>query len=168
MGNRRTERDPLLLAARELSRVSRCSRAETDPFEQLACTGFALALLDALRAELQAHELLCGQLGRQRSCVVLVEVADRARPVAGAATGAERAQVVPERAHRSGRGQVEPGEDPQERRLARSARAEHGQDLPVGDAQRQALERGRVALGSRMDAEHVASLDRRAHAPPSP
>ena len=118
MGNRRTERDPLLLAARELSRIGRGSRSETDPFEEPARAGFALLPLDALRTELQAHELLRGQLGRQRSCVVLVEVADRARPVARAATGAERAQVVPEHAHGSGRGQVEPGEDSQERRLA--------------------------------------------------
>ena len=49
-----------------------------------------------------------------------------------------------EDADRPGRGKVEAGEDPQERGLARTARPEHGQDLALGDAQGQALQRGRV------------------------
>jgi hypothetical protein len=97
---------------------------------------------------------------------VLVEVADDLAAVARPAAPSERAQVLAEDADRPGRGKVEAGEDPQERRLARPARPEHGQDLARGDAQGQALQRGRVALGGRVDAEEVLGLDRDGHAAP--
>src|SRR5262249_39647361 len=74
-------------------------------------------------------------------------------------------EVLAEDADRPGRGHVEPGEDAQEGRLAGAARAEHGQDLALGDAQRQALKGRGVALGRRGDAEDVVRRDReRAHA----
>src|SRR3954471_13232293 len=158
---RRAERDPLLLAARELPRPRAELVAEADAPQQVLGARRPLA---ALGAKAQADELARVELGRERALVVLVEVADDLRAVARAAAAAERAQVGVEDADRPGRRQVEPREDAQERGLARAARAEHGQDLALRDRQGQALERGRVALGRRVDAEEVVGLDREDHA----
>ncbi len=160
---RGAERDPLLLAAGELRGAGAELLAQPDPAQQLLGAGSPVA---PLGAEAEPDQLARGQLGRERLLVVLVEIAHDLGAVARAAGAAERAEVLAEDADRPGRGKVEAGEDPQERRLARPARAEHGQDLALGDAQGQALERGGVALGRRVDAEEVLGLDRDGHAAP--
>ena len=161
MRQRGAERDPLLLAARELARARAELRLEADALEQRLRPR---PPLDAVGAQPQADQLDRGQLGRERTLVVLVEVADDLGAVPRAVAAAERAQVVPEDADRPGRRQVEPGQDAKKGRLSRAARAEHGQDLAFGDAQGQALEGGGVALRRRVDPEDVVRLDReRAH-----
>ena len=160
---RGAERDPLLLAAGELRGPGAELLAETDAAQQLLGARSPVA---ALGAETEPDQLARAQFWRQRLLVVLIEVADNLAPVARAAASTERAQVLAKDSDRPGRGQVEPGEDAQERGLARAARAEHSQDLALGDAQGQPLERSGVALGRRVDAEEVLRLHRKGHAAP--
>ena len=77
---------------------------------------------------------------------MLVGVADRRGAVRREGAARELREVAVEDAHRAGRRTVEPGEDAQQRRLARAARPQHDGDFPLGDRQRQALEGGGVAL----------------------
>ena len=59
----------------------------------------------------------------------------------------------------AGRRAVEPGEQPQQRRLAGAARAEDREHLAVLDAEREPLQRRRVSLRRRVHAEDVLQLD---------
>src|SRR5581483_1155637 len=103
------------------------------------------------------------QLRRERAGVVLVGVPDQRRPEVGEAPRRQLRDVVAVDADDAGRRAVEPREEPQQRRLSGAARPEHRHDLAVGHAERQALERRRVALRRRVDAEDVAELDRGRH-----
>ena len=166
MGERRAERDPLLLAARELAGVRVGAIAQADPLEELVGSGEALLLRDALQAERDRDQLLGGQLAGKRAPVVLVGVAERRRAVVGEATLRERAELQARDADAAGARPLEAGEHPHQRRLARSARAEDDADLALLDVERQALQRGDAAVGSRVDAEQIAGLDQ-AHVPAS-
>src|SRR5215218_6514631 len=162
---RSAQRDSLLLAARELPGPRARLRLESHAREQVVGAALPPRALDAVGAQPQCDELARRQLRREGALVVLVEVAEQPRAVPRAGGAAERAEVRAEDAHAPGRGQVEPGEDAQEARLAGAAGPEHRESLALRDGERQALERGRVALRRRVDAEEVARFDRDAHAP---
>src|SRR5262249_6285865 len=139
-------------------------RGEADTLEQLVGAPQAVGTRRATQAELHRDELACRQLRRERARVVLVGVAEERRAVLRELARRQLADVLAVHAHETPRRPVEPGEQTQQRRLARSARAEHRQDLAVADAQRQPLQRGRVAFRRRVHAENVAKLDRGVHA----
>ena len=82
VSERGAERDALLLAARQLARFAAALVGEADALEQLVCAARALGPRVPCRPELQRHELLRGQLGRERAAVVLVGVAEQRRAVA--------------------------------------------------------------------------------------
>src|SRR4051794_15004290 len=138
--------DALLLAARQLARERVSAVGEADTLEQTIRDAVALGPADAAERQPQAHELPRPQLGRERACVVLVGVPERAGAVLAQSAAAQGPQVVAEHADRSRRRPVEPGEDAQQRALAGAARAEDDEQLAFGDVERQALERDRGAL----------------------
>src|SRR6266511_378021 len=85
---------------------------------------------------------------------MLVEVAEDV----GAVPAQRRAaQVVAEHGHGSGGGHVETREDPEQRRLARTARAEDDDDFAGLHAHRQPLQRDRAAVA--VDAKDIVRLD---------
>ena len=157
---RRAHGDALLLAAGELARPrvaalrARRARAARRP---------AGAFRSAARRQgrLERDELARAEVRVERAPVVLLDVAEPPRAVLRPAPPALRGEVVPEHPQRPGRRLLEAGEQPQQRRLARAARAEDCRDLPLVDRQRQPLQRGRVPLRALVDVEDVARLDRR-------
>ena len=160
MGERGADRDALALAARQLARIRVVLPGETDPLEQLVRAAIPLGAAGAGQAELHADQLPRGEVGVERARVVLLHVAEHARAVVGEPPPAEPAEVGAEHARRARRRPLQTGEDAQERRLPRPARAEHDEHLPLLDRERQPLQRRRVALGCGEDAEEVAHFDR--------
>ena len=160
---RGAERDPLLLAARELTGMCVAPSPEPDPFEQLVGACVASRCGHAGQPELDSDELPRGQLSGERPPVVLVGVADRARPELGRSPAAERAHVDARDPDRAGRRAVEGGDDPQQCRLPRAARAEDDAELSLLDGEAEPLQRGDAAFRRGIDAEHVLELDERAH-----
>jgi hypothetical protein len=156
---RGAHRDPLLLATRELARASRALVAEADPLEKLVRASIASASVRSGEAELERDELPGGQIGVERTRVVLLDVSEHARSVIGEPAPTQLADVVPEDRHPARRGAVEPRQDPQEGGLARAARPEDDEHLTLFDRERESLESRRVAFGRRVDAEDVTSLD---------
>ena len=138
-------------ASRRSSRPTRSSKSVGD--------ALALAALDTEQREPERDELARGQLRRERAGVVLVGVAERARPVLDEPAAAQRAQIVAEDAHRARRRPVEPGEDAQQRALAGAARPEDDEQLAERDVERQALQRDRRSLRRRVEPEEIARLD---------
>src|SRR5439155_14953808 len=132
---------------------------EPDPRQQLGRTRVSLSPRQAGEPELQGDELPHRKLRRERAGVVLVDVTDRFRPVRVEPPSRKLAELRPEDAHAPRRGAVEPGEEAEQRRLPRAARAEDHDDLALGDPEAQALQGGRVALGGREDAKDVPELD---------
>ena len=162
-GERRAERDPLLLAARELTWMRVAPVAEADALEQLVCPRVTQLRRLAREAELDPDELARGQLARERAPVVLVGVADRAGAEACGCPAAERPDVDAGDANRARRRAVEAGDDPEQRRLAGAARAEDDAELAVLDGEAQALQRGDAPVRGGVDAEDVLDLDERGH-----
>ena len=128
------ERDALLLAARELGRMARALLCEADPLEQLVGPPQALARRGAAQAELQGDELARAQLGCERTRIVLIRVAEECRAVRRQAPRGQLAEVLAVHAHDAGRRTFEARQQPQQRRLAGAARAEHRQYLALRDA----------------------------------
>src|SRR5262249_35749414 len=110
--------------------------------------------------ELERHEVTRRELGCERTDVVLVDVAEARRAVLGEPARRQLGEVVTEDTNRAGGRALHTPEQSQEGRLAGAARAEDGHDLALADCERQALQRGRIALGRRVHAEDVAQLDR--------
>jgi hypothetical protein len=164
---RRAEGDALLLPARELARKRVAAVRQPDALEELVRARVPVAGRRAGEAELEADELPRRELLRECAPVVLLRVAERARAVLGEPTAAQPAQVDAEGAGRPGGGSVEAGEDPEQRRLPRPARAEDDADLARAHVQRQTLERSHARSVAGVDAEDVPELERRAHAPAS-
>jgi hypothetical protein len=160
---RRADGEPLLLSARELVRARAAAVAEADPGEQLVGPGRALSPPLAAQAELQRDQLAGRQLGRERPRVVLVGITERRGPVVRQLLRTQLRQLRAEDADRAGGGPLEPREDPEQRRLAGPARAQHRQHLALAHAQGEALERRGVSLRRRVDAEQVANFDRGRH-----
>ena len=148
---RGADRDALLLPARELARKRVAPVEQADALEQ-PCPRVALAPRRGRRRAARAAaptSSRAGQLRRERARVVLVGVAERARAVFEERAAAQRAQVVAEHADGAGGRPVEPGEDAQQRALARAARPEDDEQLAARDVERQALQRDRRPLAAR-------------------
>ncbi len=154
------QRNSLLLSAGELARAARAFVGEPDPLEQRVGAAQALGASLAAQAELDRHQIARAELRGERTGIVLVGVAEKRGAVAGEPPGGQLAEILSVHPHEAGRRPLEPGEQAQQRRLARPARAENGQHLALGDAQRKALQRRSVPLRGRMDAEHILQLDR--------
>ena len=164
MRERGAERDPLLLAARELVRVRAGPVFEPDLAEELGRPPALLARRLAGEREPERDELCGRQLGCERLPVALVRVTELPAPVAIEPAAAQAAQVDARDANPSRRGPVEPGEDPEQRRLAGAARSEHGDDLAFVHREAEPLERGGRPLVRGVDAEDVLDLDSGRHA----
>ena len=160
---RSAERDALLLAAGELTRMRVAAAGQAHPGEQLVRARVAPGAWLPREAELHADELARRQLARERTPVMLVGVADRARAVAGSLPPSEHRNV------RSGDGDgargrtVEARHDPQQGRLARAARTEDDAELTLLNGHRQTLKRGNAALGRAVDAKEIPDLDECGH-----
>ena len=163
MGERRAERDPLLLAARELARMRLAPLPQADPLQQLVRPPVAAAGRNAGEPELHADELPRGQLARKGAPIMLVGISEHLRPIACGPARRERGDVLIRHAHGARRGAVEAGDDAHERRLPGAARAEDDADLTLLDAQGEALQRGHAALGARVDAEDLTDVDEGGH-----
>src|SRR6478609_12085416 len=126
-GQRAGQCDPLLLAAGELMRVAPAEPAQTDRLEQavdLAATAPARPVLAS--SEPEAHVARHGQVREQAA--FLRDVADPAplrREVGAGAVDQDAAD-----ADRAGVRALEPGQQPQQRRLAAAGRAEDGRQAP--------------------------------------
>ena len=120
----------------------------------------------AAEAEREADELLRGQVAGERPPVVLVGVADDSRAVAATADAEAAPTSSPSTSASPADGRSRPATHADERRLARAARTEHDADLAPLDPERQPAQRGDAAVLGRVDDEHVAQVDERAH--PSP
>src|SRR5439155_2420708 len=160
VGERGANRDPLLLAARELRRQRAAAVEQTDAFEQAVREALADRALVTEERKPERDELAHGQLGRERVSVMLIGVAQRLRAVLPERAATQRTQVVAEDAHRAGRRPVEAGEDAEQRALAGAARTEDDEKLTHRDVDGQALQRDRGPLRRRVEAEQVACLDR--------
>ena len=141
-GDRRAERDPLLLAAGQLTRMRVTPGSEADAFEQLVRPGVTPRRRLAREAELDPDELARGQLAREGAPVMLVGVAEPAGAEASGRPATERPDVDAGDANRARRRAVETGHDPEQRRLAGAARAEDDAELAPLDRKAEALQRG--------------------------
>jgi hypothetical protein len=151
-GERARQRHPLALAARELIRVALRVAAEADDAEQLGDPG-----VDArprLLADLQPERdvVVHGHVLERR--VVLEDEADLP------ALRRHARGVVALDLDAAGVGRLEAGDDPQQARLARAARAEQRGQRAAGDLERDVVERDEVAeaLGDLADRDHAFLL----------
>ena len=164
MRERGAQRDSLLLAARELARVGVDPVCEADLAEELGRPSAAFTGRLAGKREPERHELAGRQLGRERLRVPLIRIAQLSAAVAVKPAPAQATQVDSGNANPSRRGSIEPRQDPEQRRLARAARPEHGHDLALLHSEAEPLKRGGRAFLRRVDAEDVLNLDRGPHA----
>ncbi len=74
MCERGTERDTLLLTARQLTRPGRGAVSQPDPLEQLVGPQPALARSRTEQTELQPDQIAGPELGRERAGIVLIDV----------------------------------------------------------------------------------------------
>ena len=109
--DRSRERETLLLASRQLVRMRVCAIGESDALQQFVRALHPLGALDAEQRRLKPDQLPRRQLRRERTRVVLIEVAERTRPVLAQRRAAQLAQILAEDRRCPGRRHVEPRED---------------------------------------------------------
>ena len=133
MRQRSADRDPLLLAARELAggRLSPLVR-EAHALEQLVGAPVASRPVGARKPELQPDELARRKVGVERARVVLLHVAQLPRPVLREPAAAQLPDLLPEDGDDARRGIVR---DPERMRAAstspsRSARGRRAPPAP--------------------------------------
>ena len=136
------EGDALLLAPGQLARPRLSLLPESDAFEQRFGLRRCLPRPCAPQLERQRDQLANRQLGRERSLVVLVDVAEDPRALAAR----KPRRVSSEDAHHPGGRPFLRRDGTQQRRLAGAARPEDDDQLALLDGERQALQRGGVAL----------------------
>ena len=122
------ERDPLLLSARELSRLSTLEAFELDDSQYLEHAPAVLATRNALHLETE-HDVVVDRHVREE-CVLLED------HVHGAPVREDRRDVAPLEQDPAGVGHFEPGDHPQRRRLAAAARPEKREELALTDRER--------------------------------
>ena len=157
------ERHPLLLPARELVAVGSATIREPDPLEELGHALLAFLPSDATERERQPDRLARRHVGRQRPPVVLLDDADPRTAVLVELGSRCGRQVAPEHLEASGGRAVEAADEPQQRRLARSRRADDRGHLAGLDADVEATERRDGSAGRGMDADQAAADDRVSH-----
>jgi hypothetical protein len=97
---------------------------------------------------------------------VLLDIPEQPGAVVGQSPAAQLPDLSPEDGDRPRRRSFKAGEDPKKCRLSGPAGAQDDEHFAVLDPQRQPLERSRVPLRRRVDAEHVPGLDRGHRATP--
>ena len=121
----------------------RSKPGEADELEQLAC---ALAIARGIvAAHAQAEADVLRHVAMREERVILEDEAD------AAAMRRNACEILPVEQDPSLVGHLEPGDDAQERRLARAARPEHRDDLAARDLERRVVER-RVSVELDRDA----------------
>ena len=160
---RGAQRDPLLLAARELPRSCGSTVEQSDPLEQLAGASSPLPELDREQAEGNPDQLLGGQLAGERPPVVLVRVAEGPAAVSREPSGRRVHEVEAVDDHRARGRSLEAGEDPHERRLSRAARTEDDARLPLLDRKGETAQRSYPTSRRRVHDEQLPRLDERGH-----
>ncbi|MCY1235436.1 hypothetical protein D9M72_480520 [compost metagenome] len=121
---RACQRHALLLAARQRARIVAQARIQADALQHVHR---ALAHLRRFTAQLQwqHHVFQRGQVPHQLER--LEHKADMPAPQRRALVLVQCIQILPVQAHRARAGQVQPGQQPQQRRLARAGGAHDGQ-----------------------------------------
>ena len=162
MSERRAHRDPLLLPTGQLARscvepvaeTTRSSSSRARPSRFAAGAPASPSWTPTSSRAVSSPASAASSAGR----------CSRATGIGrGPCPASKRGEVDAGDADRARRGPVEPGHDPDERRLAGAAGAEHDADLALTDVQGQPLEGCDAALGARVDAEDVADSDDRRH-----
>ena len=131
------ERDPLLLAARQLVRLAAFVAGQVDELERFADPPRGLVLGDALALQAEGDVVADVEVGEER--VVLEDHVDRAlvRRIGGHVAAAQEDRPA-------GR-ELEPADHPQRRRLAAARRAEQREELAAADLERDAVDRPDLA-----------------------
>src|SRR4029079_8870634 len=132
---------------------------ESHAFEELVGPLFPFCARHTGEAELHSDELASSHVWVERAGVVLLDIAGRPRAVLGEAARRQAPEISVEDMGRACGGSLEPGENPQQRRLPRPARAKNDEDLLLLHREREALQGGGVALRRRVDAEEIADFD---------
>jgi len=148
------DRDPLLLAARQLVGEAQPVAVQVDLCQRRQRQPPRLAGPDAVQLQRQADVLRCREAGQQVQ--VLEDVADPAaaqrrqrHPAAGAQRRALHHDLAPGRAVQPA-GQVEQGG------LARARRSHHRHQLALLDGQRHPAQRMHGGLAAAVDPVHIA------------
>ena len=135
------QRDALALAAGQLARVAAGQPVELHQIQQFldprADRGLVLADRARLHPQAERDVLEHRHVAEQR--VMLKHEADMAL------AGAVRQRVLAVERNLAGVGPVQPGDDPQQRGLARARRPEQRQQLAIGDLEVDIVERGKRA-----------------------
>ena len=133
------QRHPLALAARELrAAAARAHFVSPTSVEQLVDARRISALRALADPQPEGDVLAHGHVRERRVVLEHEPDATLLRP-ARAVTSSPSISTGP------GVGRLEPGDDPQQRRLARAARAQQRRQRPLGDLERDVVERGEVA-----------------------
>ena len=150
------ERDALLLAAGELSRLALAEAAELDELERLADALGDLGLGDLLALEPEGDVALDAQVREER-----VRLEDR---VDVALVGRLLGHLVAAEVHAPLRRVLEAADHPQRRRLAAARRAEHRVERAALDRERELVDRGHLAeaLGDLLEVDvRLGAAERR-------
>ena len=160
------DRDPLLLAAREVVGVAVGEVPEADAFERLGCLGLRGRDRRAVKLERQRDVLASGEPGEEVQ--VLEDVADRSPTEDRQLRRIHPADVLPLDEDAAARRPVEPADEREERRLARAARAHDREELATLDAERGRVESDHFGVPGAEAALGRLELDRSRHEIASP
>src|SRR5262245_57976190 len=163
MGNRRTERDALLLSAGQLLRMFLGPVREPDSLEKLPRHSPALGRVFTSKLEPERYDPATAEATRDGSRVVLVEEAEAACAKRCASRRPESCHVDPEHMCASRRKGLEARDDPEQRRLAGSARSERDDHLPALDREIEPLQGGDGSPDRWIDAKRSVDVDGAAH-----
>ena len=143
-------RDPLLFTSRQFSGTRIGFLSKPHPLEELDCAALHDGSRCPQKSEAKTDDLLRGKLWREKAGVMLVDITDVASAIAGKLASAQLGDLLFKYTHAPRGWQIEPREQAQERCLFRIRWADHDHDLVLGNRERESLERGGVAFGSRM------------------
>ena len=149
-GQRAGQRDPLALAARELVRVAVGAAGEPDELEAL---GHALAGRVAPKPTLPATV----RCGNSAPCWKTMPM----RRASGSTQAPAPGDRPPGDPHGARVGALEAGDHPQQRRLARAARAEHREEAAALEPQVDAVDRAPSTAHQRALDRRLAAFGRR-------
>src|SRR6185503_19999887 len=149
------DRDTLLLAARELARLVVRAVGETYDLEQLARGPAGRGDLDAARRRGEADVLDDVEVRHQVARRALPDEADPVAPVLGELVLIQAPEVAPLDLDGARGRTVQAADHIQDRRLARTARAHHGEELALADVEVHAAERHHAGVRDPVDLEHV-------------
>ncbi len=138
-GQRPRQRDALLLAAGQLRRILRPRIRQADQLQQLRHPGIDLGAAPAPVHQPVGDVVADGQVGKQRVRLEDDAVVARRRRRAG--------DVAPVLDHPAARLRLQPGDDPQQGRLAAAGRPDEADQLAALDREIDRLQRDKAAEG---------------------